>query len=275
MSRGTSTRGGGGSSPAAAATPETDPIATAALAAHKTSTDHTASNVTINASGLAVVTGANVQAALASLDAWANGRPTNETGTLAAMPANGARPNNSTYFATDQYGGTTYRMVAGAWMQQSAGVTQASGQMIAGPVQLTSQFDVKAVGVTVADVTGMSLAVPASSRPVLLRAVLEVQSNSGTAAAGAAMRVQALLTDNANTIVSASAIAFVQVTASAVIFAGQITLEKYLPAPVAAGTYKIRALLLAAAPANWTSALLLPNNSTGAAPADNFYALAC
>lgn len=196
------------------------------------------------------------------------------TGPLANMPANGSQPDGSTYFATDQFGGTLYEMVAGAWVQTSAGVNQASGQMIAGPAQLTAQFDVKAVGMVVTDIPGMSIAVPASSRPVLLRAKFEIQANSGTSAAGAALRLQLQMTDNANAIVAEGMQVFVQVVAAAVVYAGQIYLEAYLPAPVVATTYKIRAVLLAAAPANWTSAYILPANGAAAVP-DNFYAVTC
>lgn len=204
---------------------------------------------------------------------WTAG-PLHYGGPLANMPANGAWPDGSTWEATDQNGGTPWKMIAGAWVQEAPGVTQASGMVLAGPAQLTASFDVKAVGVTATDVTGMSIAVPASARPVLLRAKFEIQSNSGTAAAGAAMRIQVQLTDNANTVVDAGTVVYVQVTAAAVVFASQIVLERWLPAPVAAATYKVRAMLLAAAPANWTSAFLLPSNGSGATAADNLYALA-
>lgn len=202
------------------------------------------------------------------------GGPTNEYGLLSAMPANGSRPNNSTYFATDQYGGTVYRMVAGVWTQQSAGVNQASGQIIAGPAQLTTSFDVKAVGTSITDVPLMSIAVPASARPVLLRAKFEVQANSGTAAANSALTIRAVIADAANNNLAEGPVTFVQVAAAAVIFTGTITLELYLPTPVAAATYKIRASTTVAVPANWTSAFLLPGNGIAAGVADNFYAQA-
>jgi hypothetical protein len=60
--------GGGG-----VGAPETDPVATASLTSHLHDTDdaHDASSVSVNPSGLLVITGMNVQAALAQLDAVA------------------------------------------------------------------------------------------------------------------------------------------------------------------------------------------------------------
>jgi len=203
------------------------------------------------------------------------GLTTHEAGLLSALPANGARPNGSTYLATDQNGGTPYKMVAGSWVQSGAG-TNVTSNIIAGPVQMTgaTSVDVKAIGAVATDVPGMSINVPANARGVLLRHKWEVQANSGTAAAGSNLRVIAFITDNANVVVASGGLTLVQVTAAAVIFQGQIVLEAYLPGPVAAGTYKLRVQLASAAPANWTSALLFPGNGNGGAnSADNFYAI--
>lgn len=149
---------------------------------------------------------------------------------------------------------------------------QVTGSIIAGPVQLTNQFDIKAVGTVQTDVTGMSLAVPASTRPVILRFKGEIQMNTGTAAAGSALTVQVFITDNSNSVVAESAVTAEQVsTGTATVETGTALCEAILPAPVAGGTYKIRAKTTAAVPTNWTSALILPGNSTGT---DNFYAVA-
>lgn len=253
---------------------ETDPVAEASLTTHLANpTDaHDASAVSVNPSGLVVITTSNVQAALAQLDSWANGRPTNESGLLSALPANGTRPNNSTYFATDQFGGTAYRMVNGAWAQQSAGVTQAGGQIIAGPAQFSSTMDLKAIGATVTDVPGMSLAVPASARPVLLKAYFNIVVATGTAAAGATVRPALAITDVNNNILGIGIITIPQITAASAPGQYELNPEAYLPAPVAGGTYKLRAYIVSAAPAGWTS-VNLSSGYTGTG-INNFYAVA-
>lgn len=235
-----------------------------------------AAELSLDDTGLVVAKGLNVHAALAALDVWTQAQPRHEGGLIAALPADGARPDGSTYLATDQNGGTPYRMIGGVWKQTGAGVN-VSANLIAGPVSMTGaqSFDVKAVGAVATDVPGMSINVPASAKGVLLRHKWEVQCNSGTAANASSVRVTATITDNANAVIASGAFTAIQVGAAALVLSGQITLEVYLPGPVAAATYKLRAQTAAAVPANWTSALLMPANGNGGANSkDNLYALA-
>lgn len=181
---------------------------------------------------------------------------------------------NEWFWAKDENGGTPYWSNGLTWRKMAAGVTEASGQIIAGPVQFTgTQFDVKAVGITATDVPGMSINVPASSRAVFLRARFSIQANTGTAANASLVTMQLLLTDAANTILDLAAETILQVGTTANVRQGQLIIECYLPAPVIAATYKLRAKTQAAVPANWTSALLLPGYGTAGVP-DNFYAVA-
>lgn len=152
---------------------------------------HDASAISVNSSGLVVVTTANVQAALGELDAYVSAKPVHLSGTLAARPGAGTVPANSTYFATNDNGGTLYQVVSGAWVQAGAGVLQTGGREIGTPGEITANVS----GITaVQDVAGMSTTFVAGSRPVYVYArVGAVQNN--TAGSG----VTLLLTDSANT----------------------------------------------------------------------------
>lgn len=134
---------------------------------------HASSAVSVNPSGLAVVNSANVQAALAQLDAWAAGRPTRESGTLAARPAASARNAGSVYFATDDNGGTEYRVFGGAWVKTSPGLTEATAateiayaENVTGTV--TAASSTGGAGALV-DVPACNIVVPPSTRPVWIR----------------------------------------------------------------------------------------------------------
>lgn len=123
-----------------------------------------ASGVSVTTSGLVIITHTDVQAALADLDAWASTRPTAESGLLTAMPANGSRPDNSTYFATDQNSGTVYRMVAGVWQKQSPGLDEVAGVEL-GYAELTTTQTVSAH--TISDLpTPLSTTVTVGTRPI-------------------------------------------------------------------------------------------------------------
>lgn len=196
-------------------------------------------------------------------------------GLLADLPPDGSLVDGSSYLATDQYGGTPYEMVDGVWVPSGAGVGQASGLTVAGPVKLSSAFDVKAVGTTKTDVTGMSLAVPASSRPVKLRFRATVCLNGGTATSGALLIVKVVITDSANNILAAVSPSALSSGASALQVRDTIV-EYNLPAPVAAAAYKVRAFTGQAVPSGWTIATIDPT-VVGNYPAatNDFEAITC
>lgn len=213
------------------------------------------------------VTPAQLTAALAAL-------PQRLHGDLADLPADGAVPDGSTYFAEDQWGGTPYEMMSGAWVQTAPGITQELG-IIAGPVflPLANQVDVKAIGNVPTDIGGMSLNVPANDGPVLLKAKFEVQFTTGTAAANATCRLVIAITDAANVALDSSISQAQQGSAAASLTdTDKVVLEAFLPGPVAGGVYKVRTWLVANAPANWGTAVILPGN-TLAGVQDHFYAL--
>jgi len=190
-------------------------------------------------------------------------------GLLSAMPANGATPNGSLYFATDQAGGTLYEQIAGVQTPITVGLANAVTGFAVGPAILSSTFDIKAIGTTPTDVTGLSLSVPASAvRGIMLRFKAEAIMNGGTATANALLRMLLTITDNSNNVLSENGMAITSVALSRNIL-GSITVEKWLPAPVSAATYKIRAFTAEAVPANWTSAALQPGY--GAVGAENYF----
>lgn len=171
-----------------------------------------------------------------------------EYGLLANLPANGARPNGSEYFATDQNGGTLYMMVSGVWQQEAPGVSQYSGQIVAGPVLFSGNVDVKAMGITITDLAGMAINVPASARPVIVRTRLSVSIDMGTSPVGTTNGVWLLLRDSANNNLYMDAVSKVSVGAAM----GQndkLVIEHYLPAPVSAITLKLSARMATAAQA--------------------------
>lgn len=194
-----------------------------------------------------------------------------ESGTLANLPANGARADGYTYFATDQNGGTMYQMIAGVWVQVAAGVNTAAGQIIAGPVQITSQCDVRAFGTTMTDVNSMTLSVPASSRPVMLRAFFQGVINMGASSSGTTNAIWVVIADTANNNLTLSSLSVVS-TGAQIGQSSTIGIEYYLPAPVSAATYKIRARM--AGTASPVSALLNPSYGLVAGAANYFYAQA-
>jgi hypothetical protein len=188
----------------------------------------------------------------------------------------GSRPSAATFgvgwYLSDENGDTLYHSDGSAWTQVAAGVSWPSGQMVAGPAQLANSFDVKAVGTTVTDVTGMTIAVPASaSRPVLLKALFQTILNGGTSTAGSLLTVQLYITDNSNNPLAEGAITITSLASSKSI-AGQIPMELYLPSPVSAATYKVRAACAAAVPTNWSGASLIPGHGVSGS-VSNFYAL--
>lgn len=160
---------------------------------------HAASAVSVNPSGLIVVTSNNVQGALGQLDAWANARPTNESGLVAALPANGSRPNNSTYFATDLNGGTTYRMVAGAWVQQAPGVNAVAGQEL-DYSQLNNATFTPVNDNTWQTIPGIQVTVPAG-RAAYVTARFLLLLKIGGVAVNADIAISARIVDNGITTV--------------------------------------------------------------------------
>lgn len=114
---------------------------------------------------------------------------THESGLLSNLPANGSRVNNSTYFATDQNGGTTYRMVSGAWVQSAMGVAQSGGRELA-----FAAASAAASGTTVFDVTGCTITFTVTNRPVYVTALVPLVTSS---AANGAFTLT--ISDNANT----------------------------------------------------------------------------
>lgn len=182
-----------------------------------------------------------------------------EYGSLAAMPANGARPDGSGYFVTDQNGGTLYLMEAGVWNQATPGVSVGVSGDAAGPVLFSSTFDIKAVGTTETDIPGMSIAVPASpNKGILLEFTSTVLLATGSATANSAVIAQILLTDAANNRKAGAFPTAVAVNVSSHLDCRDIVLRFYLPAPVAAGTYKLRAKCGSAVPSGWNSVSLDP-----------------
>lgn len=196
---------------------------------------------------------------------------THTAGTLANLPANGSQPDGSTYLATDQNGGTPYLMVAGTWVQESAGVSQATGT-VAGPVQLGAAFSVLAVGTTWTDVPLMSINVPASSRPVMIRFKCEAVITTGTAAANSSARIWLALTTAAGVLVELGEFG-TYVSGTSYQIAGHIAIEHYLAAPVTAATYKLQARMQAAT-AGLTTASLTPSNGLVGGAQDNLVAVA-
>lgn len=100
-----------------------------ATLAAPTSTAIQADGVSFTDTGLVVVKGTNVKAALTAIDVWTQSRPTHEAGTLAQMQA-ATRPDGSTWLVTDQYRNTPYKRVAGAWVQAGAGVAEGAKGLI-------------------------------------------------------------------------------------------------------------------------------------------------
>lgn len=182
----------------------------------------------------------------------------NTSGPLANLPADGSVPDNSTYFADDENNGTPYRMVNGVWVQEAAGVSEASGSYAAGPVKLTNSIDFKAVANAITDMPGMSINVPDSpTRSIRLRFVSQILGNGGTSPVGSLVIAQLFLTDNANAVKAGSFVSVVSFGVS-VLQAANLVVELDLPAPVAAGTYKLRYKTSAAIPANWSAMLIDP-----------------
>lgn len=147
-----------------------------------------------------------------------------------------------------------------------------SGQMVAGPAQLSAFFDVLAVGnAAFADVTGMSIAVPASpTRGVMLRFKGETSINMNTVASGSINSILAVITDNSNNQLTMDAAPAVS-TGASLGQSGKLNLEAFLPAPVAAATYKVRAKMASAVGAA-SLARIIPSYGLVAGAVDNFYA---
>ena len=138
-------------------------------------------------------------------------------------------------------------------------VSRNSGQgLIAGPVFLSSTFDVKAVANTLTDVTGMSIAVPASNRPVLVRFKCNVSANGGSATSGTILSCYVVLADSGNTNKALSIASFTS-TGSSVVQGRDVVCEFIIDAPVSAATYKVRAQTSVAIPSNWSSMSILPS----------------
>lgn len=236
-----------------------------------------ASAVRFDDTGLFVVKGASVEAALTAVDAWANARPRSGDGHLAQLPADADAtwPNDSTYFVDDQFGGVTYRKVAGHWTQQAAGVLQNTGwQLAAGPVLMPSLFDVKAVGTTETDIPLMSIAIPASAaRGILIRFRSIAVIATGTASSGSGVTIQLYLADSANNHVSGDFPGGQSVAGAAFANLRTVVIEKYLAPPVAAMTYKLRARLSAAAPSGWGGATIDPTAISNITDSSALYAV--
>ena len=121
-----------------------------------------------------------VEVTQAEFDAEAAADPTHAAGTLAARPDADEVNAGSTYFATDDGGGTLYRSNATAWTQIAASVTAAGGAEL-GYAEITSSFTTTTINADV-DVTGLSVEVTVGTRPIFVEAFIPVVSHSTTTA---------------------------------------------------------------------------------------------
>lgn len=111
-------------------------------------------------SALITAVGADIK----SLNTQIAAVPTHETGIFSARPANGGRVNGSTYFATDDNGGTLYEMSAGAWLKVTPGVGPTVGRGLLDVKKLSSKV-VFANGGN--DVAGLSITFTYQGRNVV------------------------------------------------------------------------------------------------------------
>lgn len=125
-------------------------------------------------------------------------------------------------------------------------------------------FDVQAVGTTATDVDGLSVSVPATSRPYLIRATFMVNYVTGTAAQNAVAGVILILVDD-TVFASPVSVASVQnnqgqIAAATRTYNNSVILERRFEPTATAKHYKIQARLSATIPANWTSVQLFAEN---------------
>lgn len=106
---------------------------------------HDASAVSFDATGLVVLTGiTDVQAALAQIDSAV--KPA--SGLYTNLPAVGTVPEGKSYTATDLDGGTTFKKIAGAWVQTGGSVNGSKVLYDANPAwaHYTNQEVLRVVG---------------------------------------------------------------------------------------------------------------------------------
>lgn len=176
-------------------------------------------------------------------------------GTRFAGATSSGAPTTGTFLAGDMVVDLTGQM----WVCISAGspgtwTAVGSGQQLV-EAESTAAYDVQANSTTPADVTGLSITVPATSRPFVLHAYLMTAMNSGTAAANSVLQIIAQITDNSNNILAYGADSHIAITNVSSTRRGIIDMWSKPQAAIASPTtYKVRARLAAAAPTNWTSA---------------------
>lgn len=133
------------------------------------------------------------QASKAELDAHAAAEPTHGYGLIAARPSAGTLNDKSTYYASDDNGGTLYQVQGGAWVKIAAGLSDIAGgrELPNGYSEWTNAQTFTAV----ADVTNGSITPTVGSRAVLVMVAISAVQNDTVPGA-----VLVTLTDAANTI---------------------------------------------------------------------------
>jgi hypothetical protein len=117
-------------------------------------------------------------------------------GTLATRPAASAVAPGFLYWANDDNGGTVYRSTGAAWHKLAPGVLETGGREL-GSASLNSSNAATSAINTYTDVSGLSVAFTAGSRPV--NVILGGSDMSGNTA-GAILVYQAVRTDDGSTV---------------------------------------------------------------------------
>lgn len=92
-----------------------------------------------------------------------------EYGLLSARPANGARPNGSRYFATDDAGGTVYTMVTGVWTKAAPGVLETPGvELYYGEINVTETTTALVAAAAAFTTVDLTVTIPNQVRPILV-----------------------------------------------------------------------------------------------------------
>lgn len=174
-------------------------------------------------------------------------------------------PDGYEFWDTVTAGGQLFRWNSVAWEPLTVGLGAVGGHMIAAPVAFTSAFDLLAVGTVLTDI-GQQIVVPAQAGYWLLKwNILFSASTTGTnsATAGGMLDMQAQLTDAANAIVGVAEKTWLTPPLNAVRNYREVVCIECIMDPIAVDTtYKVRAHLNTAAPANFVGTATI----TGAAP---------